>query len=153
MKSLSVPLCLAGLCFLSGANVTAGTLSLSCPAEIATQQQIMATPAGWKSSVDSSALSAQQGHPAHSIGFYNGTPEEGALLAPDQSKVRGKKMTSTWVLPGKEKYWFSCNYHQTKLVLSKQLPDPPLRCEAQYDNPAHMPTKVSCSTPETGTKR
>jgi len=132
----------------SNANASAETFPLSCPTEIMTQQQINTPPAGWEASVDVSLLSPQQGHSLHSVGFYSGPPAERALLAPDETKGRGKKFISSWTLqPAKEKYWLACNYQQTKLILSKQLPDRPLRCEAHYEGESLVPTNLTCRTP------
>lgn len=138
----------------SAGNVAAETLSLSCPAEIMTDQQVKATPAGWEASVDSSALSPQQGHRLYSVSFYSGAPKDEAMLAPDQTKMQGKKFTSSWELRSAEKkHWFACSYHQTTLILSKQLPDQPMRCEARYSGTSLVPEKLTCRTREDHTRR
>lgn len=152
MKYVFFTLCLTGI--LSAGNLMAETLSLSCPAAITTAQQVKDLPAGWDSSIDVTSTSGEQGNRLESIGFYSGPPKEGALLAPDQTQKRGKNFTNVWdLLPAGEKYWFSCAYYQTALILSKQLPDQPMRCEAQYTDDSLVPVKLSCRTDETRLRR
>lgn len=152
MKNLLLPM------FLLGAGATdqlmAETLPLSCPDQIKTEQKAKTPPAGWETSNTWSDLLPDNGHALNGVGFYSGPPNEGALLAPDQTKTRGKKFTSTWYLPPvKEKYWFACTYDQTTVVLTKQLPDRPLRCEFSYSGDSLVPVKLICNIVDTARKR
>ena len=143
-KHLLLPLFLLGVG--SADQLMAEPLPLSCPDQIKTEQKAKTPPAGWETSNTWNNLLPDNGHALNGIAFYSGPPKEGALLAPDQTKTRGKKFTSIWQFqPGKEKYWFACTYDQTTVVLTKQLPDRPLRCEVSYSGTSPVPVKQVCN--------
>ena len=132
----------------------AETINLNCPQEIKTEQHPKTIPPGWSTSNDAGNLTLEKSHLLTGTGFYDGPPEERALLAPTQTRKHGKNFSNLWKLDsGAGKYWFACNYNQTTVLLTKQLPEKPLHCTAEYAGDSPIPVKSFCTTTEYPTRR
>jgi hypothetical protein len=108
----------------------AAPLVLSCPAtlSVAASAQV---PAGWE------AVPSAQPQAFNGIGLFSGHPREMASLVPDTQGRSGKKLVSTWSLPGgSDRYWLACGYTQTTLQVAQRLPVGLSRCTATHTGPA-----------------
>ncbi|HVO86967.1 MAG TPA: STY0301 family protein [Casimicrobiaceae bacterium] len=99
-----------------------------CPETVNVQQVPLAPPAGWKASLSDAR------HRLETVTFFNGPPEEQALLVYDRW-TRGKTTSvATWTLPRDARgYWIRCSYSATRVALSRKLAPAVSKCEVTYD--------------------
>ena len=145
MKQLLwVPLSLSAT-LISSISLTA-SITLNCPPHITTEQHVKTLPAGWSAGTDIAYLTPKKEHLLAGVGFYSGPPQEGAVLAPDQTTKRRKNVSNLWKLDSAtEKYWFACRYAQTTVLLTQQLPAQPMHCTAEYTGDSLVPVNLSCT--------
>ena len=97
-----------------------------CPAQIETEQSIVAPVAGYE------AVDAIGKHFWDTVIFYEGRPELMVSLHPDSDvDTPDHGSVATWKLDPKAEYWIECQYSATSIVLRKKLP-PVGQCEASY---------------------
>lgn len=102
---------------------------VTCPATIATRQELKAPVFGW-TATQGSASGDLAG-----ITFYDGTPAEGASLVYDKI-TRGKaEQTATWTFAPRtgRQIWIGCSYSGTSIQLTKSLPASVTTCSVVYD--------------------
>jgi hypothetical protein len=85
-------------------------------------------PTGWK------AFDTRKTHQFTTVMFFDGSPEDMALLMPNAEEKAGTEKTDIWELtPGAEGHWVSCEYAGTSATVAMKLPDTTVRCEVEYD--------------------
>jgi hypothetical protein len=102
---------------------------LTCPPEIKTTTAQLAVPVeGW------SAYAEPAPNQLKGITFYEGTPSEGASLAPDSEKRGKSTSTMVWKLAalGPGSFWLRCRYANTTMTLGRQLPAGVTVCTVDY---------------------
>ena len=107
-----------------------------CPAELVVRQNVETSLTGWK------AFNTHRTHPFLTVSFFDGPPEEKALLMPDSEKraeKRGKVKTGVWELSVVTNKWVSCEYAGTSATVVMRLPDATTRCEVEYDTDFTQP--------------
>jgi hypothetical protein len=114
-------------------------ITLDCPQQIHTTQQMIDTPAGFTS------MSSPSTHYWTSVTFYSGEPKEQASLAPDKTS-KGKMH---WVFSENDTIYLSCGYNQTQLELYKKLPNHIHSCTVFFDTTVMtvgggVPKKIAC---------
>ena len=127
-----------------GATVWAGAARaeiVACPDQLAVQQSVTPTPAGWQS------FDSQDAHPLAGVSLSEGHPSELATLVPTSDRKQGKVAVTTWsFIPSKDGYWLSCLYAGTSMAVTRKLPDGVKSCRVESDaqtNPP-SPTKIEC---------
>lgn len=122
-----------------------------CPPRITTAQTLAAPVPEWRPSVDYSFAAAGKTahtseHPLDSVMFFEGQPEDGASLVPDnENEATGNVWDARWDFTRSETIWFACTYRQTTVLLSRQLPAGIRSCFARFDNAAGLTVrKVWC---------
>lgn len=121
MRTLIVAACLT-------ATAQAATAEqVRCPEIVGVEQRAVSPPGGWQA--------RDEGTPARlaSIIIFDGPPEDGASLVPDQNHS-GPRPHAVWKLDAKNErgYWIGCVYASTTIMLTKKLP-PVSSCDASYD--------------------
>ncbi len=103
---------------------------LELPKEIATKQEIVTTPAGW--------TCAKEAHPnvLSSVSISEGPPEDQATLVYDDETKNMGKIVATWKFDAdsKERYWISCRYSGTDIMVKKALPEGVRELRIFYDD-------------------
>jgi hypothetical protein len=108
--------------------------TISCPATVATHQNLAAPVAGWTSMLDDTPQSLA------GITFYDGAPAEKASLVYDQIKHGKGEDIATWTfVPQKDRQiWLVCSYAGTVVELSRSLPSQITTCAVTYDTQKHI---------------
>ncbi len=115
--------------FLVCYYVNAFGLEIKCPNSIQTTQSLAdPLPAGWDSFDDK--LNGQKYF--ESIQVYDGHPNEGASLVPDNEYSKKDAYWTNQTLKG---LWMACFYRQTTIRLVKSIPKNIKRCT--YKDQAH----------------
>jgi len=102
---------------------------LDVPKEISTKQEIVKTPDGWSSGTEDFP------NQLACVTIYSGPPEEQkSLVYSDESQQKDKTL-ATWRLGGesKEKYWITCGYSHTNVLVKKALPEGIKELRVTYD--------------------
>jgi hypothetical protein len=128
------------------ATTSTTKLTLTCPEQIETQQEIVSKIDGWHVSKDSpnrydkevlknqSTTTKNMG--GQLLGFSSGVPDNMEILAPDGSKKLSDKrrgLLSTWTFTDTEGIYFICAYQETTIRLSKPLPKGYTKCFIEDD--------------------
>lgn len=102
---------------------------ISCPASIATKQELQTVPSEWTASKD--ALPSNLAN----IAFYSGPPDQKASLVSDTRVTRGGLIYATWRFQAKrtESIWLSCSYSSTIVILSKTISTEITACTVTYN--------------------
>lgn len=112
-----------------------------CPDQLAVQQSVTPTPAGWQS------FDSQEAHPLAGVSLSEGNPTELATLVPTSDRKQGKVAVTTWnFIPSKDGYWLSCLYAGTSMAVTRKLPDGVKSCRVESDaqTTPPSPTKIEC---------
>ena len=103
--------------------------TLDIPKEIVTKQELVKTPESW--------ACTNEAHPSAlaSVSISEGPPEDGASLVYDNETKHKGKTLATWQFDAaaKDRYWVSCTYSGTVIVLKKQLPEGIKELRVSYD--------------------
>ena|SRR5579862_1754366 len=115
------------------------TITINCPHDIKTTQQIKNIPTGFSSIISDSP------HYLASVTFYSGKPEEQASLAPDTTS----KEKMRWTFSDTDSIYMSCGYNQTNIQIYKALPKATHACTVFYDANVMsalggIPKKIEC---------
>ncbi len=88
----------------------------NCPATIAIEETLSKTPEGW--------TQGRSDIPRRLSGItiFEGDPKEQASLIGEQRKTSTNTMISTWRFEPGARYWISCTYSGTRIVLSRPIP-------------------------------
>ena len=98
------------------ANAYAADLQ-QCPKELLVNQVAQDVDTGWKE------FNTHEKHPYIGVAFYEGSPDQKAMLAPlKEKKIKGGTI-AYWNFPVVSvAYWMSCLYGETSVVVSQMLP-------------------------------
>lgn len=114
---------------------------IACPATIETTQKLRnSTPAGWMQVADVMnkvpITPWNNTHRLREIGFSDGHPSKLAILVPDNTNDygRGRKFVQRWTRAGTTDLYAYCEYNQTTVQLTQQIPSIYKVCEVRYNN-------------------
>ncbi|KTC86606.1 STY0301 family protein [Legionella brunensis] len=94
-----------------------------CPEKIQVSERVILPPSGWE------LLAKEPNYFLEGISIYAGHPKELASLKPDfASKGKAK-----WSFAANDTIYVVCEYNETSIRLTKQLPEKIISCEVIYD--------------------
>jgi hypothetical protein len=102
---------------------------LKCPTSVAVRQELQATPAGWEAVGGSSDVQLDR------VAFYLKHPNIGGSLVPDATERSKGEERESWKFvsaPG-DKFWMGCIYHDTTVILARELDTGVSKCEVRYE--------------------
>ncbi len=115
-----------GLALAAPATARGG---VSCPMTIAVTQQLAAPASGWTETSDEVLPTDLAG-----LGVFDGPPEERVQLVHDDERQASDSITLTWNLPANPRgHWIVCRYANTKVTLTRRLPDTATGCRIVFD--------------------
>ena len=98
----------------------------TCPPSIDVGETLKQTPEGWTESHSSIP------HRLSGITIFEGDPQDQASLIGDQRRPSKTTMVSTWQFTEGARYWISCIYSGTRVVLSRPIPPDYKACVITY---------------------
>jgi hypothetical protein len=120
------PIVACGLALAASAPARAG---VSCPMTIAVTQQLAASTPGWTETSDEVLPTDLAG-----LAVFDGPPEERAQLVHDDERQSSDSATLIWNLPANPRgHWIVCRYANTKVTLTRRLPDAATGCQIVFD--------------------
>ncbi|HTZ00438.1 MAG TPA: STY0301 family protein [Rhodocyclaceae bacterium] len=120
---------LCALLLMSLPAVASDEIEFRCPPRISAIQKLAQPVPGWRES-----LPADDGHFLALAMFSDGAPEKQAWLVPDsEDQPKNKVSTAKWKFAASENIWLSCQYRQTTVMVSRQLPAGLKRCSIRMD--------------------
>jgi len=152
---------LAGVCFSQSQDggspppdpATAGPLEIVCPETVDVDQKLKSPLDGWTGIVGSLP------NRLANVAFYDGPPEQMASLVSTKEGKRNGRQYATWHLESidetSQPSWLVCEYSDTQVALSRQLPGGVIECTVTY-NPPRGPrgySGVESVVCQQGTKR
>ena len=84
-----------------------------CPAQIFSQENLQKIT-GWKATLNS----INGAKTFSSLGVFDGDPEQGIELTPDN---QGKVGRSFWTNTSKQGFWLACYYHNSSIIMVKEI--------------------------------
>jgi hypothetical protein len=118
----------------------AGTIEYQCPIRIMTTHTLATPLPDWHQSTERPFTTNDEkfkNNSEHNLAtamFYEGAPEElGALIPDNEEKANSKVWDAEWSFSSSESIWLVCQYRQTTVRLSKQLPPGINRCFVRFD--------------------
>lgn len=117
------------LLFISMKSFAAG--HFNCPESIDSKPALAYVPEGWALHVD---MGDYTGNKLKEVRFYNGAPEQQAILAPDNENTITN--IALWHFGKKRRFdiWQVCTYANTRAMLKRKLSSKITFCEVQFDN-------------------
>jgi hypothetical protein len=116
------------------------TIEYQCPIRIMTTQSSVSPLPEWHQSTERPFTTNDERFKNNSenylatVLFYEGAPEgRGALISDNEEKANAKVWDAEWSFSSSEKIWLVCQYRQTTVMLSKQLPNGIKRCFVRFD--------------------
>jgi len=119
-------LILCGL--LAGGAGGALAQDLNCPASLEVQESPVAPlPEGWTPSTQAGSRYLA------GVSFFDGEPGLQRSLAPQQDRPVGRDRVATWEFStDAEPIWMACRYQDSRVLLSRPLPQTVSRCQVRY---------------------
>lgn len=115
---------------------TAGPLEIACPETVDVDQKLKSPVDGW------TAIVGSLPNRLANVAFYDGPPEQMASLVPTKEGKRNGREYATWDLESTNETsrpaWIVCEYSDTQVALSRQLPGSVTECNVTY-NPQRGP--------------
>ena len=116
---------------------SAYALELECPKSIKTNQSLSNPVSGWSEAIEENTHNLKSKH------LSWGHPSGRAFLRPEV-KSDGTNSISTWVFKNSSDNYYSCFYHNTSVVLTKQLPEGLKKCTARFNKHKHIKGNIYC---------
>jgi hypothetical protein len=131
------------LLVLSAAVSPPAPIKLTCPARIATTQELSTAIRGWHAS-NYEAGSTDRTLPVIEMGITAGPPEKLFMLKPESISSGGAAgdFINRWPMQGYEEFSFYCAYSKTTVRLSMPVPSGFKSCFVEHR--ANRPVRAWC---------